>query len=203
MEIKENLNCRLSEALPLRTEMFDECPWSWARREAGTGLICGYREYEAMACQWLQQLFVNWNTVSLWKDLLIHSKTADILRWTYRFYFPIMHRFMAQYITCCQMKSFWKKEIHSVVLNSVTWHLIRLLEVRVMNWRKTWWDVTRCSKVSYSEKYASVSKLKRYKGMNPNNQQLSGIPHCEGEMQEKKKPFLLSWVIAYWAYSFE
>lgn len=26
-----------------------------------------------------------------------------------------------------------KKIIHSVVLNSVTWHLIRLLEVRVMN----------------------------------------------------------------------
>lgn len=52
MEIKGSLNYGLSKALPLRKEMFDICLWSWARREADTGLkTCEYQEYEAMVCQ--------------------------------------------------------------------------------------------------------------------------------------------------------
>lgn len=91
--------------LSFRKEMFELCFWPWARREGDTGLK---QDYEAMACQLLQQMFVNWNTVLLWRDLLINSQTADVLHWAYSFYFPIMHRFMAQYLTCWQMKTFWK-----------------------------------------------------------------------------------------------
>lgn len=130
--------------------MFDTCPWC-VRREAGTGLkICGYHEYEVMACQWLQQLFVNWNTVSLWRDLLIHSKNSRCTSLGIPLLFPHYAQIHGSVHNMMPDENILKKKIiHSVVLNSVTWHLIRLLEVRVMNWRKTWWDITSCSKVGY------------------------------------------------------